>query len=64
MTKMNVPTYQTIPHLKVTVGGYNLSCPVRIKRALYGLHEAETDKNGYVYALPGNGRINSLGVIL
>jgi len=64
MTKMNVPTYQKIPHLQVTIGGYNLRCPVRIKRALYGLHEAETDRNGYVYALPGNGRINSLGEIL
>ena len=52
--------WQKIPHLKVTVGGYDLRCPVVITRR----GKPDVCNGEYVYALPGGGRISATGVIL
>jgi len=65
MTSEREPLWHKIPHLEITIGGYDLRCPVRIRKALYGDHKPETDRDGgYIYALPAGGRINSRGEIL
>lgn len=52
-----------IPHQLATVNGYELSMPVRMTVDKQGCPQPETDKYGYVYALPGGLRINLNGDI-
>ena len=56
-----------VPHLRVEIGALKFDAPVAVSH--YGTKSLETamlekDRHGYVYALPGGGRINSNGVIL
>lgn len=57
-----------IPHMSVTLGKHTFDAPVALlfKRGKTGQAVAgyQSDKHGYIYALPGGGRINSNGVVL
>jgi len=49
--------------MAVSLGGYDFEAPVAV-RFMRGEQHIERDEHGYIYALPGGGRINSNGVVL
>jgi len=55
--------WEGIPNMAVSLGGYDFEAPVAV-RFMRGEQHIERDEHGYIYALPGGGRINSLGVVL
>ena len=62
--QLHTPTRNgKVPHLLAKIGGFELSMPVRMVKDKYGGYEAETDKFGYVYALPANRKIGLNGDI-
>jgi hypothetical protein len=60
--------WQGIPHMSVSIKGLTFDAPVAVRHrkgatAMVAI-ECEQDEYGFIYALPGGGRINSIGTVL
>jgi hypothetical protein len=61
------PIWSEVPHKRVTIGGMTFDAPVAIVFRENGSPcrpYLQEDGNGYIYALPNGGRIDSLGQVL
>ena len=63
----NDAIWSNIPHMSVTIGALTFDAPVAVRYVKTKIAnicaECESDEHGFLYSLPGGGRINSNGVI-